>query len=114
MRCAEHVTPALSVRDSEAVLTVVWDLHFTSSTSRMLPRCLALGFFCCLTLFGSDFTVTSRFRGSRCPHSQGGGAIQAHMLSRGSVLVELEAVLYSVAGEACTISRPVENRLPDV
>ena len=52
---------------------------------------------------GADFTVTSRFRGSRRPHSQGGGAIQAHMLSRGSVLVELEAVLYSDAGESCTI-----------
>ena len=44
---------------------------------------------------GADFTVTSRFRGSRRAHSQGGGAIQAHMLSRGNVLVELEAVLYS-------------------
>ena len=110
-RYAEQVTPAFSVRDSEGSSHGgCGDLHFLSRTSCMLPQCLALGFFCCHTLLGAwrpwplERILLSRhgFVGVAVLIRRAAGRSRHTMLSRGSVLVELEAVLYSDAGEACT------------
>ena len=120
MRYAEQVTPAFSVRDSEAVLTVVWDLHFTSSTSRMLPQCLALCFFCCHTLLGAwrpwplERILLSR-------HGFVGVAVlirRAAVRSRHTCCpvetssLNLKLYCTRLQGRLVPSSTPVENRLP--
>ena len=102
----------------------MWDLQVRSGTSRVLPQCLALGFLllprvvCSLAALASTagFTVTSRFRGIalliRRTAGRSGYTCLALSLSHGSVLVELEAALYSDAGEACTIIDTSREPLP--
>ena len=125
LRHAEHVTPAFSVRDSEAVLTVGVG---RCTSDRVRHACFRNASrwvsFCCHALFVAwrpwplqrvlllrhGFVRIALL--VRRTAGRSGCTCLALSLSHGSVLVELEAVLYSDAGEACTIIDTSREPLP--
>ena len=125
LRHAEHVTPAFSVRDSHAVLTVgvglARQIVYVARPSAM-PRA---GFsFCCHALsvawrpwpLERVLLLRHGFVGIalliRRTVGRSGYTCLELSLFHGSVLVELEAVLYSDAGEVCTIIDTSREPLP--
>ena len=125
LRFAEHVTPTFSVRDSHAILTVgvgrARQIGCVTRASAM-PR---VGFsFCCHALFVAwrpwplqrVLLLRHGFVGIaaliRRTAGRSGYTCLELSLSHESVLVELEAVLYSDAGEACTIIDTSREPLP--
>ena len=126
LRCTEHVTPAFSVRDSHAVLTVcvgvARQIGCVARASAM-PR---VGFSCCchalfvawrpwplerISLLRHGFVGIAAL--IRRTAGRSGYTCLELSLSHGSVLVELEVVLYSNAGEVCTIIDKSREPLPE-
>ena len=120
LRCAEHVTPAFSVRDSEAVRTVTSD-RVRRACFRNASRWV---FFCCHALFVAwrpwplqrVLLLRHGFVGIalliRRTAERSGYTCLEVSLSHRSIIVELEVVLYSDAGEACTIIDTSREPLP--
>ena len=110
------MTPAFSVRDSEAVLTVCVGLaRRIGYVARPFRNASRWVFFCCHALFVAwrpwplqrVLLLRYGFVGIALIIRRTAGRSRYTCLelslSHGSVLVELEAVLYSDAGVACTI-----------
>ena len=125
LRCAEHVTPAFSVRDSEAVLTVGVGLARQIGCVARASAMPRAGFsFCCHAL-SVAWRPWPLERNSLLRHGfvriaalirrtagRSGYTCLGLSLSHGSVLVELEVVLYSNEGEACTVIDTSREPLP--
>ena len=125
LRHAEHVTRAFSVRDSHAVLTVGEGLARQIGCVARASAMPRAGFsFCCHALFVAwrpwplqrVLLLRHGFVGIalliRRTAVRSGYTCLELSLSHGSVLVELEAVLLSDAGEACTIIDTSREPLP--